>query len=146
MVAQDSSVEQDSATSSTPYHPPMQFQLSPTIVWLERVTGDNATAVVAELRQQLQANETVVVIAKAERVEWLPQIALALKHRLVGIAHYIVVDALPTTFNTVWPDAPISYYGNHPDELNMARLRGWGHYNSTATTIDEVIDEICSEI
>ncbi|MEY3407757.1 MAG: hypothetical protein RL038_818 [Actinomycetota bacterium] len=124
----------------------MHFQNSPTIVWLERVAGGNATAVVAELRRQLQANERVIVAAKAEQVDWLPQIALGLKHRLVKIEHYVIEGAMPSTFNTVWPDAPVTYFGSDPAHLDLARLRGWGFENSTTTTLEEVIAEICSGI
>lgn len=124
----------------------MLFESETVVIKLNDLGVSDSTAAAAELRKRIPANSTIVVVAYKTSVQWLPAISLALQSKMIRINHYLLIDELPETFNSSWPDAPITYYGQTADELNLARLRGWGFVDSTTTTEAEVIAQICSEI
>jgi hypothetical protein len=124
----------------------MLFESENVVVNLNDLNANDSTSAAAELRKRIAANTTLVVVAADVSVKWLPAISLALQSKMVRVNHYVVVNALPETFNSSWPDAPVTYFGQNDDELNLARLRGWGFVDSRTTSESEVIAAICDAI
>jgi hypothetical protein len=124
----------------------MLFESETVVIKLNDLEANDSTAAAAELRKRIPANSTIVVVAANNVVQWLPAISLALQSKMVRINHYLVIDELPETFNSSWPDAPITYFGKTADDLNLARLRGWGYVDASNTSESEVIAAICDAI
>lgn len=116
------------------------------LVDLNRLDAADSTAAAGLLRTRLSANTQVFVVAQHSCVQWLPAISLALQTRMIRITHYLIGHELPTTFNSTWPDAPITFYAESAESLEIARLRGWNVVSATSQPIEAVIGAIYSEI
>lgn len=116
------------------------------IIELNRLEVTDSTAAAGLLRTRLASNAEVLLVAQHECVQWLPAISLALQTRMIRVVHYVIGHELPATFNSTWPDAPITFYGAETESLNLARLRGWETVNSETQPIEAVIAAIYSEI
>lgn len=124
----------------------MQMFREVEIVDLNRLRVADSTAAAGLLRSQLSANSEVLLAAQHDCVQWLPAISLSLQTRMIRVVHYVIAHELPTTFNSSWPDAAITFYDNNPEALEIARLRGWETVNAESQTLEAVIAAIYSEI